>query len=225
GVDYEPAPAGFPADPHPYDTTPLTEGLTPTRRIAAYDAPGGRPLALLAPTINGVTLTMPVTQRRPGWTAVLLPSATRRIAWLPDGGWRTVALRDQIVVERTRHRLTWYRHGKAVNSWPVSLGMPGQSTPLGRTFILGRTAPPEAVYGGVDIFALGAIPDDPDAVPAGLRGAHIGLHSWHNDDTLGKNVTNGCIRLTRSAQRKLLAEVPPGTPLVVVDQLPTRPAT
>ncbi|MEH0985271.1 L,D-transpeptidase family protein [Micromonospora sp. CPCC 205556] len=224
-VDYSPAPAGFPADPRPLSTTPLTEGVAPARNIAAYDAPGGRPLAFLAPTISGVELTMPVVERRTGWTAVLLPSANRRIAWLPQGGWTTVALRDQIVVERTPHRLTWYRHGRALHTWPVSLGMPGQSTPLGRTFILGRTEPPEAVYGGVDIFALGSVPDDPDAVPTGLKGAHIGLHSWHNDDTLGEDATNGCIRLTRVAQRKLLAEVPAGTALIVVDELPTPPAT
>ncbi|MFJ6199298.1 L,D-transpeptidase [Micromonospora sp. NPDC092111] len=224
-IDYDPAPAGFPADPHPLDVTPLTEGLTPTRKIAAYDAPGGRPRALLAPTINGVGLTMPVVTRRTGWTAVLLPSASRRVAWLPEGGWTGAALRDQIVVERRAHRLTWYRHGQPLRSWPVSLGQPGQATPLGRTFILGRTPPPEEVYGGVDVFALGAVPDDPDAVPTGLRGAHIGLHSWQDDDTLGQDVTNGCIRLTRSAQRELLAEVLPGTELVVVDRLATPPPT
>ncbi|MFD2763468.1 L,D-transpeptidase [Micromonospora eburnea] len=222
-VTYDPAPGGFPADPGTGDTRPLTTGLTPTRAVAAYDAPGGRPLAFLAPTISGVTLTMPIVDRRVGWTAVLLPSANRRIAWLPAGGWSTTALADQIVVERRSHRLTWYRDGRAVQSWEVSLGMPGQSTPLGRTFILGRTPPPQSVYGGVDIFALGAIPDDPDAVPTGLRGAHIGLHSWYTDDPLGKDVTNGCIRLTRSGQRKLLAEVPPGTSVVVVDQLTTTP--
>ena len=27
-IDYDPAPAGFPADPRPLDVTPLTEGLT-----------------------------------------------------------------------------------------------------------------------------------------------------------------------------------------------------
>ncbi|MER5704572.1 L,D-transpeptidase [Micromonospora sp. NPDC002296] len=225
-VDYDPAPTGFPADPHPLDATPLTEGLRPSRNVAAYDAPGGRPLAFLAPTINGVKLTVPIVERRTGWTAVLLPSANRRLAWLPPGDDRSVVpLRDQIVVERRQHRLTWHRDGRAMKSWPVSLGMPGQSTPLGRTFVLGRTPPPEAVYGGVDVYALGAVPDDPDAVPAGLRGAHIGVHSWHNDDTLGENVTNGCIRLTRSAQRQLLAEVPPGTGVLVVDALPTPPPT
>ncbi|MCI4062043.1 L,D-transpeptidase [Micromonospora sp. R77] len=219
-VDYDPAPAGFPTDTDPHDTTPLTEGLTPTTRVAAYDAPGGRPLAFLAPTISDVALTMPVVARRVGWTAVLLPSANRRIAWLPAGGWTTVRLRDQLVVERRPHRLTWWRDGHPVASWRVSLGMPGQSTPLGRTFVLGRTPPPEAVYGGVDIFALGAVPDDPDAVPTGLRGAHIGVHTWHDDDTLGEDVTNGCIRLTRSGQQRLLEKIRPGTAVVVVDQAP-----
>ncbi|RKN51237.1 L,D-transpeptidase [Micromonospora endolithica] len=224
-VDYDPAPAGFPPDRDTLDTTPLTEGLSPTRNIPAYDAPGGRPLAYLAPTINGVELITPVVERRVGWVAVLLPSANRRLAWLPPGGWTTMPLRDQLVVERRPHRLTWFRDGRAMHSWEVSLGMPGQATPLGRTFILGRTPPPEAVYGGVDIYAFGAVPDDPSAVPASLRGAHIGLHSWHNDDTLGEDVTNGCIRLTRSAQQQILDEVPPGTSVVVVDALPTPPAT
>ncbi|MET7666920.1 L,D-transpeptidase [Micromonospora luteifusca] len=224
-VDYDPAPGGFPVDPGAMDTTPLTEGAHPTKRIAAYDAPGGRPRAFLEPTISGVDLTMPIAERRAGWVAVLLPSANRRLAWLPPGGFDTVPLRDQIVVERKVHRLTWYRAGKAVRSWEVSLGQSGQDTPLGRTFILGRTPPPEEVYGGVDIYALGAVPDDPESVPASLRGAHIGVHSWHNDDELGENTTNGCIRLTRSGQRELLAEVRPGSSVVVVDKLPTPPPT
>ncbi|MFF0154404.1 L,D-transpeptidase [Micromonospora sp. NPDC005203] len=224
-VDYDPAPGGFPTDPATMDTTPLTEAAHPTRRIAAYDAPGGRPRAFLEPTISGVDLTMPIADRRSGWIAVLLPSANRRLAWLPPGGFDTVALRDQIVVERKVHRLTWYRAGTAVRSWKISLGQPGQDTPLGRTFVLGRTPPPEEVYGGVDIYALGSVPDDPESVPAGLRGAHIGVHTWHNDDELGENTTNGCIRLTRSGQRELLAEVRPGSSVVVVDKLPTPPPT
>ncbi|MEU9508462.1 L,D-transpeptidase [Micromonospora sp. NPDC048170] len=219
-VDYGPAPTGFPADPDTLDTTPLTEGLHPTRRIAAYTAPGGQPLAFLDPTISGVELTMPIAQRRSGWTAVLLPSANRTLAWLPPGGHTTVALPDQIVVERKPHRLTWYRAGRAVDSWQISLGQRGQETPLGRTFVLGRTLPPQSVYGGVDIFALGSVPDDPEAVPASLRGAHIGIHSWYHDGELGQKTTNGCIRLTKSGQRKLLAEVRPGTEVVVVDELP-----
>ncbi|GIJ78557.1 L,D-transpeptidase catalytic domain [Micromonospora phaseoli] len=224
-IDYDPAPAGFPDDPDALDTAPLTRGLHPTRKLAAYDAPGGRPLAFLMPSISEVELTVPIANRESGWTAVLLPSANRKLAWLPPGGFRTVELRDQIVVERVPFRLTWYRNGTAQRSWQVSLGQRGQETPLGRTFVLGRTPPPESVYGGVDIFALGSVPDDPDSVPASLRGAHIGVHTWYNDDELGQQTTNGCIRLTASGQRLLLEEVRPGTPVVVVDELPAPPPT
>jgi hypothetical protein len=223
-VTYGPAPGGFPPDPEPLSAARLGEGVHPVRNIAAYDAPGGQPRAFLAPTISGVELTMPVVQRRSGWTAVLLPSVNRTIGWLPPGdGWKTVPLRDQLVVYRSSHKLDWFRDGALVRSWPVTLGSPETPTPLGRTFILGRSSLPGEVYAGTDVFALGALPDEPDAVPTGLRGAHIGLHTWYNDATLRMNVTDGCIRLTKTAQQELLREIPPGSELVVLDQ-PAEPA-
>ena len=85
-IDYTRAPTGFPADPEPASTAQLTEGAHPTKKIVAYDAPGGQPRAYLAPTINGVQLTMPIVERSSGWIAVLLPSANRTIAWLAPAG-------------------------------------------------------------------------------------------------------------------------------------------
>jgi lipoprotein-anchoring transpeptidase ErfK/SrfK len=52
-------------------------------------------------------------------------------------------------------------------------------------------------------------------VPTALRGAHIGIHTWYHDRELGKNTSDGCIRLTRSGQRELLANLRPGTPVIV----------
>jgi lipoprotein-anchoring transpeptidase ErfK/SrfK len=104
----------------------------------------------------------------------------------------------------------------------VTLGAKSTPTPLGRTFILGRSRLPGFVYADTDVFALGAVPDNPHAVPLGLRGAHIGIHTWHHDGELGRNTTDGCIRMTRKGHRTLLAHVPPGTPVVVVDRLPAR---
>ncbi|HEV2088191.1 MAG TPA: L,D-transpeptidase [Cryptosporangiaceae bacterium] len=216
-VDYDPAPAGFPADPAPLSTAPLREGLHATRLIGAYDAPGGRPVAFLAPDIRGVELTMPIVERRSGWAAVLVPSTNRKIAWVPPGGWTTVVLRDQIIVRRKTHRLTWYRDGQLMRSWPVTLGVPATPTPLGRTFIIGRSALRGAVYAGTDVLALGSVPDDPSALPPALRGAHTGIHTWHHDRALGKNTSDGCIRLTKSGQQLLLRELRGGTEVVVLD--------
>lgn len=229
-LGYGRAPRGFPGDPAPMSTVRLGEGLRPIRRIAAYDAPGGRPLVYLPPTIRGVELTMPIVARRSGWTAVLLPSVNRTIAWVPPGPWTTTVLRDLIIVVRQTHRLHWYRDDRLVRSWRVALGTRATPTPLGRTFILGRSRLPGRVYANTDVLALGAVPDDPNSVPTGLRGAHIGVHAWYHDGVLGRDVSNGCIRLSRSAQEVLLAELAPGTELLVLDRfsapdrLPTGPA-
>lgn len=216
-IDYWPSPAGFPADPAPLSTTPPTEALRPITRLAAYDAPGGVPRAFLDPTIRGVEIALPVVERRPGWVSVLLPSVNRTVAWFPSGPWTTVPLRDQLVVVRSTHELQWLRDGALVQSWPVSLGTDATPTPLGRTFVLGRSSLPGYVYADTDVLALGAVPDYPEAVPPGLLGAHIGVHTWYHDGELGQNTTDGCIRLTRSGQERLLAELAPGTPVVVVD--------
>jgi hypothetical protein len=217
-VDYGLAPGGFPPDPDPLSPVRLAIGLVPLTRVAAYDSPGGRPRAFLTPTISGVPLTVPVVSFEQGWAAVLLPSANRTLAWVPPGGWSTVPLRDLLVVVRKSHELHWFRDDRLMRTWRVSLGTAATPTPLGRTFVLGRSTPREAVYAGVDVLALGSVPDDPYALPPGLRGAHIGVHTWYHDDGLGKNVTDGCVRLTRTGQELLLAEIPPGTEVLVVEE-------
>lgn len=225
-IDYWPSPTGFPADPTPMSRARLFEGLRPMDRIAVYDAPGGVARAYLDPAIRGVEITLPIVARRSGWVSVLLPSVNRTVGWIPPGPWTTVPLRDQLVVVRPNHELRWYRDGRFVQSWLVTLGMEATPTPLGRTFVLGRSSLPGYVYADTDVFALAAVPDDPEAVPAGLLGAHIGLHTWYHDGELGLNTTDGCIRLTRSGQERLLSELVPGTPVLVVDHWdppPTRP--
>jgi hypothetical protein len=199
-------------------TTRPTEGLRPLRALGAYDRPGGTAKVMLAPTIRGVRVTVPIVDRRAGWVAVLAPSANRTIAWIPPGGWDTVALRDQIVVVRSTHQLLWYRDDRLMRTWRVSLGTRATPTPLGRTFILGTSLLPGHVYAGTRVFALGAVPDDPEAIPPGLRGAHIGIHTWYHDGELGMNTTDGCVRLTKKGQQLLLSELRPGTPVVVVDR-------
>ena len=214
-ITYTRSPRGFPADGQSGSTTALTRGLHPTRPLPLYDAPGGHPRAFLTPKISGVNVTVPIVKQDRGWVAVLLPSANRRIGWLPKGGWSTVSLRDQLIVARGAHRMTWLRDGKRKRTWPVTLGTGRSPTPLGRTFVLGRARLYGSVYANTDVFALGAVPDRPDSVPTALRGAHIGIHTWYHDGELGKNTSDGCIRLTRNGQRELLANLRPGTPVVV----------
>lgn len=216
-IDYYSVPAGFPPDPAPRSTAPVTEGLRPVRPLAVHDAPGGRPRAFLPPTISGVPVTVPVVGRRAGWFAVLLPSVNRTVGWVPAHGWVRQGLRDQLVLRRRSHELTWLRDGARRATWTVAVGSAATPTPLGRTFVLGRTKMPGEVYAGLDALALGSVPDDRASVSAALRGAHTGIHSWYRADSFGRSVSNGCIRVPRAAQRALLAGIGPGTTVIVVD--------
>jgi L,D-transpeptidase catalytic domain len=214
-IDYTPAPKGFPADPDARSTAQLTEGLHVVKKTPVYDAPGGTARAYLAPAISGVQLVMPIVEHRAGWVAVLLPSVNRTVGWLPQGNYTTVKLRDQLLVNKSAHTLTWLRDGVAQQSWTVTLGASATPTPLGRTFVLGHSTLPGKVYAGVDAIALGAVPDNPDAVATGLKGAHIGIHAWYRND-FGYNKSNGCIRVPKPGQQTLLSELAAGTPIVVV---------
>jgi lipoprotein-anchoring transpeptidase ErfK/SrfK len=216
-VSYTEFQSGWPADPDPAKVDGITEGVHPLKPVALYDAVGGKARTKAAPEIaRGVDLVMPVVDEKSGWVAVIVPSTNRSIAWIPDENLERRPLRDHIVIERKAHKLTWISGGKEQKSWEVTLGTAATPTPLGRSYVLGRSKLPGAVYAGVDVLALSSVPDDPSSVPAGLRGAHTGIHTWHKDDNLGKDVSDGCIRLTKSGQELLLKEIEPGTPVTVL---------
>lgn len=209
-------PKGFPADTDLASTAPITQALHPTRKLALYDAPGGKALAYAAPTISGARLVMPIVAEQQGWRAVILPSANRTVGWLPPTGWQVVNLHEQLVVHLATHQLVWLRNGQVVGTWTVALGASSTPTPRGRTFVLARTSSPSKVYAGVDILALGAVPDHPEAVADGLFSAHTGIHAWYDPSVFGKNISNGCVRVPKAAQQQLIA-VAPGTEVLITD--------
>jgi hypothetical protein len=209
-------PKGFPADPEQASTAPLTRALRPTRKLPVYDAPGGKALAYAAPTISGVPLVMPIVGEKQGWRSVILPSVNRKVGWVPPTGWQAVELHDQLIVHLKTHQLVWMRDGQVLHKWTVALGTSRTPTPRGRTFVIARTAGHGRVYAGVDILALGSVPDHPDRVADGLSDAHTGIHAWYDPSVFGKYISNGCVRVPKAAQSQLVG-VAPGTEVLVVD--------
>ena len=214
---YFKAPRGFPADSTPLSTTAVTEGLRLTTGRVVYDKPGGTPRAVLPAVLSGLPVTVPVVERRTGWVAVLLPTTNRRVGWLTEAGSAPVRLRDQLVLRRRTHELTWLRDGVRRGGWTVTTGAPATATPLGRTFVLGRVVPEGRVYAGLDALALGSIPDDPDSLPASLQAGHTALHGWYQPSAFGRSISNGCIRVPKKGQRALLKNIAIGTVVTVID--------
>ncbi|WP_309238206.1 L,D-transpeptidase [Actinoplanes aureus] len=215
-ITYAKGPRGLPADPGAASATAPTEALRPTERIALYDAPGGKPRAFLPPRISGLPVVAPIVAREAGWAAVLAPSANQRIGWVPTDGWRPEPLRDHLLVDLSDHRLTWTREGEEQQSWKVAVGSDQTPTPPGRTFVMGRTNTQGTVYAGLDALVLGSVPENKEQLAASLRGAHTGIHAWSSSSAFGRSVSNGCVRMPAAAQRTLLKEIDPGTPVLVV---------
>ena len=214
-ITYFKGPRKLADDPDPHSAVPPTEALRPAERMALYDAPGGKPRAFLPPKISGLPVVAPIVAESNGWVAVLAPSANRKVGWVPAAGWRPEPIRDHLVVSLTDHRLTWLRDGVEQQSWTVATGTRATPTPLGRTFVMGRTNTSGAVYEGLDALVLGSLPESPENLSAGLQGAHTGIHAWSRTSAFGRSVSNGCVRMPAAAQRKLLAEIDPGTPVLV----------
>ncbi|MEV0902085.1 L,D-transpeptidase [Actinoplanes sp. NPDC049802] len=214
-IAYAKGPRGLPADPDPGSVSALTEALRPAQRMALYDAPGGRPRAWLPPRISGLPVVAPIVARQNGWAAVLVPAANRTVGWVPEAGWRAEPLRDQLLVDLADRRLIWLREGAVKARWTVAIGADATPTPHGRTFVMGRTGTSGGVFAGLDALVLGSVPEEPEKLAAGLRGAHTGIHAWTNRSAFGKEVSNGCVRTPAAAQRELLDQVDPGTPVIV----------
>ncbi|MBU2665926.1 L,D-transpeptidase [Actinoplanes bogorensis] len=212
---WEPA-HGFPHDATPESLASIADGLHPRKTLAVYDAPGGRPRAFLPRSISGLPVVVPVVERRDGWVAILLPSVNRRIGWLPATGWEPRPLRDQVIVDLSDHRLTWLRDGRPHGAWTVAVGSSRTPTPLGRTFVLGRTTTHGHVYAGLDALVLGAVPDDKEALAASLQQGHTAIHGWSRRSAFGRSISNGCIRMPAEAQRVLLSHLETGSVVHVV---------
>jgi len=215
-IAYAKGPAGLPADPDPKSVVPITEALRPERKVALYDAPGGTPRAFLPPRISGLRVLAPIVARTGGWVAVLVPAANRRVGWVPESGWEAEPLRDQLVVDLSERRLTWQREGTEKGSWTVAIGTKRTPTPLGRTFVMGRTNTSGPVYAGLDALVLGSVPEEPEKLAASLQKAHTGIHAWTDTSAFGDDVSNGCVRTPARVQDELLDQLDPGTPVVVI---------
>jgi hypothetical protein len=215
-ITYAEGPEGLPEDPGAHTLEVPSEALRPEKKMALYDEPGGKPRAYLPPKISGLPVVAPIVARDNGWAAVLAPSANRKIGWVPERGWTPEPLLDHIVVDLSEHRLTWLRDGEEQKSWSVSVGSKATPTPIGRTFVMGTTTTNGAIYENLDALVLGTVPEKKENLAASLRGAHTAIHGWARTSAFGRSVSNGCVRMPKAAQRKLLTEIAPGTPVLVV---------
>ena len=89
---------------------------------------------------------------------------------------------------------------------PVAVGSPLTPTPVGEFKVMRKVINPNGTANGV--FGSCAIQLDAD-------GGSIGIHGTLRQDSIGRAVSLGCIRVPRWAEAKLCKEVTTITPIII----------
>ena len=183
--------------------------------------PGGRPFARFSrlnvnrvPTIfsiRGVRLDRRCRRRA---YLVQIPQRPNGVTgWVPAGQVEVEPVRTRILVDLSERRVTLYRSGKRVLTATAAIGSPATPTPTGSFYVNQRLIPtdPSGPFGpgavGISAFS--------NVLTGWTQGGPIAIHGTNAPWSIGKAVSNGCIRLPNETLRKVFAQALSGTPVLI----------
>ncbi|MDP3790700.1 MAG: L,D-transpeptidase family protein [Candidatus Omnitrophota bacterium] len=120
-----------------------------------------------------------------------------------------------IVVDKSQNILTLKSGDRIVKTYRVSTGL-NNSTPVGNFKIINKIVDPPWYTAGSVIPA-----DSPKNILGsrwlGISAQSYGIHGTTEPQSIGKQVTSGCVRMINSEVEELYQIVPEGTEVVIVD--------
>ena len=105
-----------------------------------------------------------------------------------------------ISVSTSARRLTLYKDGAIVKSYPVGVGKSSSPTPKGTFYIINKRPNPGGPYGSMWM---------------GLSIPSYGIHGTNNPSSIGGFVSKGCIRMYNKDVIELAGIVPVGTSVTI----------
>ncbi|KOR24806.1 L,D-transpeptidase [Clostridium sp. L74] len=109
----------------------------------------------------------------------------------------------RIVINRQAHTLTLFRNNNVYKTYKVAVGKPSTPTSKGTFKIVNRAVNPGGPF-GTRWLGLSAPYGD------------YGIHGTNNPSSIGKSVSNGCIRMFNNDVIELSNLVPIGTSVTIV---------
>jgi hypothetical protein len=174
-----------------------------------------RPVGSACASLAAVVVGEQVDARcRPQWLHVLLPLRPNGVTgWVRASHVQLVRVRTRIVVDPSERRVRFYKQGRLVFSSTAAIGSSATPTPLGRYYVNQRLIPrdPGGPFGpgAVGISAFSPV------LTGWAQGGPIAIHGTNEPWSIGRAVSNGCIRLPNATLRKLFAQTPSGTPVLI----------
>jgi lipoprotein-anchoring transpeptidase ErfK/SrfK len=151
---------------------------------------------------------------KPRWYLVQIPKRPNGVtAWVSARQVDVAKVTTRILVDLSEKRVTLYKDGKKVLSSTAAIGAPATPTPTGRFYVNQRLIPTDK--GGP--FGPGAVGISAfsDVLTGWTQGGPIAIHGTNAPWSIGKAVSNGCIRIPNPVLRKLFDQALSGTPVLI----------
>jgi len=189
--------------------------------LSADARPGGRVLSRFGKqNVNGVPTIFGVRAERANascaatWFRVQLPIKPNGIVgWVRARDVEIGSVATRIVIDESQRRLTLYRDGVPTLTTTVAVGSPATPTPTGSFYVNQRLLPenPNGPYGpaaiGVSAYS--------NVLTGWAQGGPIAIHGTDDPASIGRAVSNGCVRVRNEVVLRLFHQVLAGTPVII----------
>jgi len=188
-----------------------------TRPLSAFRVPGHRAIARFGLlNVNGVDSVFAVLGQTcdGSWLHVQLPLRPNgSTGWVRADHVRQFTVHTRIVVDVSARTVRFFRDGRLVVRTTAAVGSSATPTPLGRYYVNQRLIPsdPTGPFGpaAVGISAFSPV------LTGWAQGGPIAIHGTNEPWSIGRAVSNGCIRLPNRVLRRVFRLTYAGTPVTV----------
>jgi lipoprotein-anchoring transpeptidase ErfK/SrfK len=168
-----------------------------------------------SPNDLGATRAFLVVEDEGDWLKVYLPARPNgSTGWVRESDVTLSAVPYKVVVTLADHRLEVLDGDRVVVESQVAIGTSRTPTPPGTFFVteIVETGKPNGPYGP---YALGLSGYSEVLKEFNGGPGQLALHGTHAQWSIGKNASNGCIRLPNDVVTQLASLLDVGTPVVI----------
>jgi lipoprotein-anchoring transpeptidase ErfK/SrfK len=196
----------------------LARGRLTARSAPSLAAPALRTFGPRTP--EGVTRVFLVRKRVVGagcstaWYQVDLPIRPNGVrGWVPAARLAPYVVRWRIHIDLSERTLVAYEGGRERLRLTTAVGSAGTPTPTGSFYVFERLFLRSSA-GPYGPGALGLSSFSP-VLTGWTRGGPVAIHGTDDAASLGRAVSNGCVRVRNAQMLELLRAVPAGTPVQI----------
>jgi lipoprotein-anchoring transpeptidase ErfK/SrfK len=206
---------------HPVGTLNTSFAAIVKKTAQTYRRPRGKPLRRFKRlNLNGYPTTFQIVGAivnescGASWYRVKVPMRPNGVVgYVRPADVVVEKVRTRIVIDLSARRLSFYRAGKLRLTTTVAVGSRGTPTPVGRFYVDQRieTTNPGGPFGPA---ALGVSAFSP-VLTGWAQGGPIAIHGTNAPWSIGRAVSNGCIRAPNATLQRLFEATPGGTPVLI----------